>query len=449
MMKLPWRNSLPILFALCLALGFVLMTPGKIEKDAGEYEAIAQSITHGQFALDGRATMLREPGYPLFRAFFDLLHVSPFVILVVQAVLFAATVGIVGAIGRRIEPRVGSLGAWAAACSYGLAVYSSRHLLEILTAFLCAMVAWVFCRALEDPKVWVWRIGTAVASGLLLLTRMSFLFLPFALIGALFVRDFQQKIGTKKMIRNAIVTFVVFFAMLMPWVIRNGLTFGAWTITQRTGITLYARALKAEMPWERLGASYVSVLLGQSLLMNVAPTANPVLIQHWKDVWQEFEAKQSQGRSDLEVDSALKQEAVAMIMSRPEVTARFVLWSGVDLLRFMAFPSPGTPEFSIEGMFIPVAVAHQLTAKHLTILVAADLIQFVWFALIAASIILGFRRYGLRFVPGLIMIPVVVAHGPTDDIIRYGAPLHPWFLLSIAILLIPYFRERLKRKTSG
>ena len=61
----PW---LPMLVAFLFAAAFIVFQPGTIWKDGAEYDALAQSILQGQYSIDGEPSMLREPGYPLFRA---------------------------------------------------------------------------------------------------------------------------------------------------------------------------------------------------------------------------------------------------------------------------------------------------------------------------------------------------------------------------------------------
>ena len=355
-----WYAIFPCIAGLLLALFFVFTQPGSLTSDAGEYDALAHSILKGSYSLDGAPSMLREPGYPLFRAALIAFHVPLVGILIVQALLFAAIVWLVGDAVRRMEPKVGTFGMWAAACAYGLAIYAARHLLELFTAFLLAVVAWCWMRGIDTPT-WKWRVLTIMSTAALLLTRMSFMLIPVAVIAVFTMRDKLRKDALKTVATRALVSSLLLAALLAPWIIRNGRTFGAWSITQRAGITLYARALKAEAPWSTLGQSALSVVVGRSVVARTYPSADPIIIQHWKDVWPAFATARANASTDLEADATLKSKAIGMITSSLSVFMRYALWSGVDAARFLQFPSPFSPEFSVEGMFVPQAMQGPLS----------------------------------------------------------------------------------------
>ena len=75
-------------------------------------------------------------------------------------------------------------------------------------------------------------------------------------------------------------------------------------------------------------------------------------------------------------------------------------------------------------------------------LITAAVIQLGWWSLIFISFVWGFLRYGWRFLPGFVVIPVFFLHLPTDNIVRYAAPLHPWLLASIAVFLWVTFKQK-------
>lgn len=439
-----WHVLLPLVVAFALALFFVFTQPGNVASDAKEYNDLAQSILQGSYSLDGAPSMLREPGYPAFRAILLALHIPVPGILILQAVLFAFAVLLVGDAVRRMDPKVGPVGMWAAAFSYGLAIYAARHLLELFTAFLLAVLGWLWMRAIDDPS-WKWRLLTVIASAALLLTRMSFLLVPFAVIIVLLVRDIRRRDAWGMSLVRAVACLVLLASLLAPWIIRNGTAFGAWSITQRTGIILYARALKADMPWSTLGQSALSVVTGRSVLARLAPSMDPIVIQHWKEVWPALAEIRSTVPTDLAADAMLRAKAMSILTGSVPVFSRYILWTGVDAMRFLQLPSPLSPEFSVEGMFVPQAMRGPLSLFQWTMLMCAAMLQLIWWGLLAVACIHGFIRYGWRYIPGFVVLPVFILHFPTDNIVRYAAPLHPWFFAAIAVFLWTMYLQRKTR----
>ncbi|MBU2613211.1 glycosyltransferase [Patescibacteria group bacterium] len=433
------RRSLfwPSLAAFLLAAGFVIVQPGSIAKDAGEYDRLAESVLRGRYELDGAPSMLREPGYPVFRAAVKVFNDHPASILWIQSLLFAFSVVLVGSASRRLMPEAGSLPAWAAACSYGLAVYASRHLLEILTAFLLSLVGWLFIRATETEARPTWRWLLVVASAALLFTRFSFIFVPVTLFVCLAVLEARRLRAWKKPLVSAAVSMATVGLLLAPWVVRNGMTFGSWGVAGRTGIQIAARAYKAEASWSRFGASASSVFVGRTWLATLVPGASPIFLEQWKDVWARVAETRSRADSDQAADALLKAESMARILATPGTFFRAGLWSAVDTGRLLALPSPMSPEFSIESMFIAQSEAGTVTWKHLAVAAFAFLLQLLWWIGIAAGTVVGFRRFGFRFVPGILLFATVAAHLPADDIVRYAAPIYPWiaFIFIMPIIL--------------
>ena len=439
-LKKPW---LPMLVGFILAGSFVLFQPGSIVKDAGEYDALSRSILRGEYAIDGEASMLREPGYPVLRSAIYLLTDNPTVILWVQVLLFVAIIWLVWDSLRRFEPRLAVLGAWSAALSYGLAVYASRHLLEIFAAFGVALIAWFAVRAMKAEKFWGDLIGFSLASGVLVLTRVPLALVPIAL-GMMLAWHWKKK-GLIEVVKRGSLFAAILIVLVSPWIIRNGKTFGVWSITGRTGIQVAARAYKANESWGRLRDSFSSVLIGRSLNGLQYPESKPIILEQWKWVWDRF-AAWGIDRNEIDADKALRQEAFGILLSDVPHFLRGGLWSIVDVGRLLALPSPMAPEFGIEGMFWPKVEAKQIGVLDRWILVLAHLLQAAWWLGMMVGLYMGFERFGKRFFPGVIVIAVVIAHIPADNIVRYAAPIYPWLAVIVALGWLTLIRRWLPKR---
>lgn len=431
-MKIDWIKGpwLAMLVGFLLAASFVVLQPGQIVKDAGEYDSLAQSILQGTYQLDGKPSMLREPGYPVFRAAIHLATGNPNVFLLVQVLLFVAIIWLVWDSLRRLDEKLASIGAWSAALSYGLAVYASRHLLEMFAAFLAAVVVWFAVRAMTAEKPWKDLIAFSIASSALILTRVPLALIPIAL--GLMLAIVWKKKGFVEIVKRGGLFFAILIVLVSPWVVRNGMTFGVWSITGRTGIQVAARAYKADESFARLHDSAVSVVIGRSLERVYYPNSRPIILEQWKWVWDRFAAWQID-RSDIDADKALRNEAFSIIFRDPQHVMKAALWSVVDSGRLLALPSPLSPEFGIEGMFWPNIEKNQLGIIDRWILWAAHLLQMGWWFGIAAGLYAGFARYQKSFFPGYVFLAVLIAHVPADNIVRYAAPIFPW-LVFLALL---------------
>jgi len=425
LMKFDWLKGpwIAMLIGFLLAGSFVVMQPGQIAKDAGEYDALSLSILQGRYEIDGTASMLREPGYPVFRALIHLVTDQPEVFLWIQVLLFVAIIWLVWDTLRRLDKKLAMLGAWSSALSYGLAVYASRHLLEMFTAFLVAVVAWFAVRAMTTEKLWPDLIAFSIASAALVLTRVPLALIPIAL-GLMLAFSWKKK-GILEIIKQGGLFLAILIILVSPWVIRNNKTFGVWSITGRSGIQIAARAYKSNESLQRLQDSLVSVVIGRSLARYYYPQSKPIILEQWKWVWDRF-AAWGVDRNEIDADSALRKEVFAVLFSDAPHVVKAALWSVVDMGRLLALPSPLSAEFGIEGMFWPKEEASGLTGIDVFVLLIAHLIQLIWWIGMLLGLYLGFERYGSKFFPGYLLLALVLAHVPADNIVRYAGPVYPW-----------------------
>jgi len=112
----------------------------------------------------------------------------------------------------------------------------------------------------------------------------------------------------------------------------------------------------------------------------------------------------------------------------------------------LALPSPMAPEFGIEGMFWPKVEAKQIGVLDRWILVLAHLLQAAWWLGMMVGLYMGFERFGKRFFPGVIVIAVVIAHIPADNIVRYAAPIYPWLAVIVALGWLTLIRRWLPKR---
>jgi hypothetical protein len=213
-----------------------------------------------------------------------------------------------------------------------------------------------------------------------------------------------------------------------------------WSITGRTGIQVAARAFKVDEGWGRFMDSAGSVVFGKTFYSKIDPDSAPIITEHWKRVWNRLDAWRID-RNPIEADLALRKEAFAIIFSSPDYFLRAAAWTLIDVGRLLALPSPLSPEFSIENMFWARLAERGLTMIEYSILFAAALIQLFWWIGICIGCWYGFTQYKERFFPGYLLIAIVLAHLPADNIVRYAVPVYPW-VTGVALWGLLQFIER-------
>lgn len=446
----------PAFIAVALASFYVVTQPGQLYGDAAEYDAIARSILRGRFELAEeftsgvpQPTMHREPGYPAFRALvYAAAGDHPNAILWLQALLSGLTVIIVARSVRRLDARWELPVAWLTALYPGFVVWAGQHYSEIFAALLAAVAGYVWIRLWEtrDDARRAWKLACAfgLVIGALTLTKASFQVLPAFAAGLIIVTG-----PWRKRWELSLLILAGFLVIVTPWIVRNGRTFGQYVITYRTGVVIHTRALKAEAPWSQLATSYGSVLFGEAPMIRLFPTSPPIIIQLWKQTWDDKNVLLKQGMRYYQADQVLLGRGVRVIFSSPSVLARYVMWSGIDELRFFALTSPLSPKFGVELIANQEAKEGKLPLSKLGVVLGAHALQFLWWAFIAAGFVVLVRARLWRH-PSLLFVGyAAVMYMPFDNIPRYATPLLPWIMaLIVAAIWRPGRHRALAPRTT-
>ncbi|MFA5750479.1 MAG: hypothetical protein WC895_04660, partial [Candidatus Shapirobacteria bacterium] len=426
-----WKSLLwPLLVAGAYASWFVVTAPGPLAKDAAQYDALARSILHGQYQLDGVTTMFREPGYSVFRAALYAVGFPTSAILWVQVALIVATIWLATSAVRRIDERLVLPTAWLSAIYAGLTYTASQSYSECFTAFILALVGYVAVRVIAQtsrPTVEIpnskfrptikqsnnqtaftascFPIALAIILGLLCgylaLTRGVYLF--FGLLCAVVLFCFMRRETMRKRLLIAVSIFGASLLLIVPWIVRNEILFGRPALALRAGTNLYARAVKAKQSWSVYAVSLGSATLGQAAMTKWAPTVTPfVMMEQYRETWAVY-LPMTEVMPDWKADAIMFARAKGTILSSPAVFTRYVAWSAIDCWRLLAFASPLSPGFPIEAMFNVQAAAGPLSMAQVLILVVAHVIEWIWVIGTLIGLVLGFRAYGLKFVPGWIV----------------------------------------------
>jgi hypothetical protein len=443
----------PIIFSFLISLFYIVVIPGKIKSDAAEYDGLANSILNGEYSLDGKPSMEREPGYPLFRATLKVINSSPKFILFIQLILFCLTIYFVGLISNKIDPKIGLWGLWGASLSYALAFYPSTHISETFVAFLLAIFGYILIKSTENPKTMNW-IYLSILSSFIVLTKYPYIIVPISFLVVMSTSSFKQKIDKKIIIKNILVSIFIISTLTGAWLYRNYSTFNEIGFAGRSGAGFYARAWKADKTWRSIADSYISTFLGRGILYTVYPNNQSIWLDQWGDWWRDPKVvKEMWGEGMAEIDNNRKIAAKEIILKDFNNFSKFIAWSGIDTLRLLQLQNPiptaqGSP---FEGTYGELAKEKNISFIQLTGLAIVHLLQLIWFITIFVSTYIGFRKYSYRFIPGVFLISILLVHTIADNIARYGAPLQPFILSGIFMTIIYplYEKHRNNRNNSS
>ena len=222
-------RSVPIqwilLAALILRLGWAIITPAQPVSDFAEYDQVARNLIsgHGYSRIPDQPTAYRPPVYPFFLAgIYSISAGSILVARLANAVL--GTLAVLFSYLLACQTFSKKVAAWAAtihAFTPSLILYSGLLASEnvaiplLLASMICALRGLVR----NHPG---WLATSGLILGWTCLARSLFILLPVTwMIWALL-----RKVALRKIVAAAIWVAVGIVVALLPWIIRNALTFG-------------------------------------------------------------------------------------------------------------------------------------------------------------------------------------------------------------------------------
>lgn len=220
-------------------LTFATSVVGVPFSDAREWDFLAESLLSGH-GLRGSWSAQR-PLYPVFIASLYLwAGYSPAVIQIAQALLSALTVAGVFLIGTRcFSALTGLLVACLLLYDLSYSVYCSLIMSETLGLFLTVISAWCIVDALETRKKSS-SFWAGALLGLSNLTRpLTVLAAPALLLLFFILRTPHDRPAKPRWHGAALFTLGVALTLL-PWLIRQQVTHGIFTLTNKTAESFYA-----------------------------------------------------------------------------------------------------------------------------------------------------------------------------------------------------------------
>jgi len=432
------RGAMIGLFALALAVRLLALVVfpghGDIQDDAVDYDRLARNLLAGHnYSLSEQPpyepTMARDPLYPfVLAAVYAVGGGNVTVALVVQAILGAFTPLLVYGLCREMAQAALALppsppsslppswgrawaGCWLAAvltALYQVLVVSSGYVLtEWLATLLLTAALFLFARAYLSGQM-RWAAAAGAALGLLALARATMQLLPLGLAALLLAGWGLYRLARRpSWLREFRFSFRVVWPLLagfvltvLPWALRNQVTFGTWQLGGRSGQALWARTLN--LPTMRYDKG-PAVALAQ----------------------QERQRRQAQGLTYEEIDRQMQAEALAAIRQYPlsylaqnlrEVSRMWITTYSSDFDLDLPFG-----DYLAQGNIPAVAVKLLLIG-----------LNFATLSLALLGALARLRHWTLWWPLGVAILYVTGVYSFFWALPRYGVLLYPTVLVFVA-----------------
>lgn len=214
--------------------------------DSQEYVGLAKTMLSAhRFALtpNGPPDAFRTPGYPAFVAATLYLFGSFNILIALQILLGAFSCVLIYLLGARYFSRgIGLFAAIVYTLDPTTMFLASTVLSETLYMFLFLLA--VFLVAQEEGRRRIWLLAlSGILVGLGALTRPVGLYIIplIALFSAL-----QPQQNIRRAFTSAAVVLIAAALTIAPWILHNGLTEGAWSLSSITGYNLLIDAEQFE-----------------------------------------------------------------------------------------------------------------------------------------------------------------------------------------------------------
>lgn len=220
--------------------------------DAVEYDRLAFNLSQGHgYSLSLSApftrTTQREPTYPLVVALiYRLVGHQPFLVILFQCLLGSLVCLVMYVLARLLydDRRVAVLAGLLNAVYVPIAIFNLRLLSETVATGLLAVIAYQLVRLLATERNWPQYLFLGLATGLLILTKLIFLFLPVFMVPAL-----MGSASGARRVGKPLVCLALIGLMVLPWCVFTRTVHGSTAMgnSVRMGANLYIRVMNDGM----------------------------------------------------------------------------------------------------------------------------------------------------------------------------------------------------------
>ena len=370
---------------LSIGLSFINRHAYNISFD--EYGGDARIYNDVALALVERGTTLtpdghyfghirRAPGYPLFLAMFYSISPSPFLVWIVQSILFSVGALLLWSISKRFLPESWSLfPALLFLLSWFVATFVIRINSDFLGMFCTLLFVWAYMK---------YRDHDEEQKNL----KMKYLFLSlsfFALSFAALVRPiFLYAVVLMVLFtlflkwRHAFVALIISTVILGPWMVHSYFAFNTFQLSD-TGYIMKTRAESISFSQSVRRASYLAALFGDVVADQFYPgyKDNPEPGRSVSIVIADRKQKLISGVPEYEFDKIYYRESLKTFLSHPMIHAQLSFFTLVRLNQPPNQNGVSMFHFLAEHEEYPLSIR----------IIMNLLIRIIWFGFIGMSII--------------------------------------------------------------
>lgn len=215
------------------------------EDDSTTYIHSAENtLTGNGFSLKTQPPYIpdpfRTPGYPVFLMIHKILFGSYYAALITQLIMAAATAFIFFLLAKEYGSlKIGYLSsAIFIAMPFSIGI-NLKFMTQTFFTFILALAVWYWIKFLkyEENKH---LLAVAILLPLLALIRpiAQFVYLPF-LISFIYTAWIGGKLKARKIARVCLIIGAIFFVGIFPWLFRNYLTFGHFSLSSIISLQMY------------------------------------------------------------------------------------------------------------------------------------------------------------------------------------------------------------------
>ena len=227
-----------LVMAALLRVGTVALFHPPLTSDDKDYDAIARSLVHGDgFALDGKPTAFRLPGYPLLlAATYAVFGDSKAPIRMLQVIADVFSCLLLFSIGKKVfSEKVGLAAAGILALFPIQVLYVSHLMTETIFTTILLLIVWMVVAKENESHVLAESIILGVLTGLGMLIRTTVALIPLVIF------LYRSRNGNlfKSNVRSLAIVAASAFIIISPWLIRNYAVFHRLSLTSNTGVNFW------------------------------------------------------------------------------------------------------------------------------------------------------------------------------------------------------------------
>lgn len=223
--------------AFVLRIAWITLIPTQLYADWKCYDEMAYHLSQvWRYEENGLPTAYQPIGYPLFLAvIYWIFGHHHFIVECVNVLLSLGICLLTYLIAKRLITPVCARLAFLILALFPSQIFFTNVLAsEIIFTLLLLLAIYLLLRQEARPSIYL-SLGVGILLGLSILIRAVALLLPFVMV--FFYLKSKRRRGL--LLRNAVLTFLIVFLTILPWMLRNKKVLGVFTIATSGGVNLY------------------------------------------------------------------------------------------------------------------------------------------------------------------------------------------------------------------